>query len=70
MKQLIKQVEELNKVVSISPRQHSVGLARVQLQRIKQTVEAVDKFVMFSAMNYNTGNRKDWQKLKELLEIK
>ncbi len=60
LKQLIKEVERLNKFVKLDD--PMANLQRERLYGIKQTVEAVDKFKMFGSP--------DWQKLKDLLGLK
>jgi len=58
LKELIKEVERLKKTKNFS--------CWTALQGIRQTVEALQSRVCFV---HNTGSE-DWQKLKELLEIK
>lgn len=68
MKQLIKEVERLQ----LLKNQHKFNsrlwiLYDFALKKIKQTVDAVDKLSpLDESLQYNN----DWQKLKELLDIK
>ena len=68
LKELIKEVEMLNKVINKKGVIDKLLLRPImeinKLQGIKQTVEAVDNINMFSK------KFKDWQKLKKLLGVK
>ena len=69
LKELIKDVERLK----IKKEIHNISITSsdYKLQGIKQTVEAVNKFVTYDwYAPCGTEESKDWQKLKELLGLK
>ena len=71
LKELIKEVERLKKDIDINEFRE---VHIVSLQRIEQTVEAVDEIKHWNGSTIcrlmDSDSLEDWQKLKELLNLK
>jgi len=69
---LTKLRKEIEKKIEICKHYYGECNAGQQLKGIKQTVEAVDELVDYLMKNdfYKKEDYKEWQKIKELLDIK
>ena len=65
LKELIKEVENDFVIIESDDTTTAITLAKIRLEVRKQTVEAVDEDM--ECLSPET--HKDWQKLKELLEV-
>lgn len=71
LKNLIKDTERDLFDIKNSQNPNPVNLAQIRINIRKQTVEAVDRYMSYPrVIAMFKESYKDWQKLKELLDIK
>ena len=66
LKKLIREVEQLKEEIKL----YDGSGAKYGLNKIRQTIEAVDNSLYYKESFSNESQEKDWQKLKTLLETK